>query len=142
MGIHTWTGYTNFEDSCCEGIKTLLNLFCFECHTPDDVAGCHKCEIGRANLMMLDYLKKTLKKNKHLDKLVNAVENEEDYYCWRRLRSHFRPKKPKKEYIEKVKKSISKCKDNNMINLWAKNTEECAKINDLLDKLKKAETKL
>ena len=115
----------------------MLELFCFNCHTSDDVGGCHRCEIGRANLMMLKYLEDNLKPNKDLKKLLKFAE-EDDFFL--RLRSHFRPKKASRKYIEKVKKNLGKSDMKFMIPIWARNSQECDRILTLLEKLKTAKT--
>jgi hypothetical protein len=56
MGIHHWTGYVNEDAHCIRAFKTLVDEFCTGCHTSEDVGGCSRCEIGRANDMMRKYL--------------------------------------------------------------------------------------
>jgi len=144
MGVHTWTGYVGYEKTCCEGIKQMLNLFCFGCHTSEDMGGCHRCEIGRANLLMLEYLEKYYKPNKYLNKLKKAIQKEEPYYAFLRLRSKFRPKRVSQKYIKEQKEDPKKKnfkKMGFMISHWAANNQECDRIIELLENIKKAKRK-
>lgn len=105
MGIHTWTGYYGYKKQCIIGIKTLLENFCFGCHTPDDVGGCHRCGIGRANLMMIDYLKESdIADDVNIKKITKTVDKEEKEFCWLRFHGSFEPKKASQKYLDKYKK--------------------------------------
>ena len=142
MGIHTWIRYCSYELHCLETLKNNLDLFCFGCHTSDDVGGCHNCGIGRANRMCLDYLKENLLPNKKFNKLYKECIEHDGYI---RLRPEYRVKKAAKKYVDQVRKTIPKKVDQRkwafMIQLWARNTHECQTIKNILEDLKKAKTK-
>ena len=57
MGVHTWNHYVNYEIQCFENFDKLLNDFCIGCHTPDDMGGCHKCEVGKVLDLFVEYIK-------------------------------------------------------------------------------------
>lgn len=86
---------------------------------------------------MLKYLKGMLKDNKILKQLTYEIDNENEYFKYIRLRSHFTPKKPSKKYLDIITEECKGYKSmKKMFPYWASNRQECDSIIMLIEKIK------
>jgi len=136
MTIRTWTEEENYKNQCCDGIAKMLQLFCLNCYTPDDIGGCHRCAIGKANLMMLEYLNKVLLPSEELQKVLRAVRSEDRYFRFQKLKTHFRPEKASAGYRERVIAERGIPYSDDLIEGWAKEMEQCDNLINAIGAIK------
>ena len=121
----------------------MLNCFCLGCHTSDDAGGCGRCDIGRANDMMLAYLKEQSadefksftheKLSKEMKYLMRCVGNEEAEHRWIRLHSYFMPHKASKKYLDEQKEKRTDAWSKGLWGVWAAQREGSDRLMKALD---------